>query len=67
MKLASVRCYASFFTPERFYAIGCRSEAIKDNDITHNLIVKLSQYIQQRQLPFKYCCYFVSFRFRGEA
>ena len=61
LKLAAMRSYSPFFTPERFFALGCWLEGVKDVNTIQHLIAKVSQFIQKRQLPFKYCCFFVLF------
>ena len=61
LKLAATRAYAPFFTPERFFALGCWLEGVKDAEAIRHFVAKVSQFIQQRQLPFKYCCVFVVF------
>lgn len=59
LKLAATRSYSPFFTPERFFALGCWLEGVKDMNAIQYLIAKVSRFIQKRQLPFKYCCFFV--------
>lgn len=59
LRVGGVRSYAGFFTAERFYALGVRVEAMKEDSVVESLIVRISELIRDYQLPLKYLCYIV--------
>lgn len=59
LRLGSMRTYASFFTAERFYALGERVEKLGSGDCLRELITGISMLIREKQLPVKYVSYIV--------
>ena len=53
------RCYARFFSPERYYALGQFLENVTDINRAKRLVRKIAHYEQTKQLPMKYCCFMV--------
>ena len=59
MKIATNKCYTSYFSPQRFYEIGLKLEEIEEIDMAKKIINKTSALIREKLLPMKYMCYMV--------